>query len=74
MCFGEGVREGEGQELLQDRALRGSSAQPRGTGAGQGWGPCPTRGSVVPGRAEPRHREGLGAGQVNPVGCVKLHG
>lgn len=47
MCFGEGVREGEGQELLQDRASRGSSAQPRGTGAGQGQGPCPTRGSVV---------------------------
>lgn len=74
VCFGEGAREGGGQELVQDRASRGSSAQPRGTGAGQGRGPCPTSGSVVPGRAEPRHREGLGAGQVNPAGCVKLHG
>lgn len=72
MCFGEGVREGEGQELLQDRVSRGSSAPWH-----RGWpetGTLPHEGSVVPGRAEPRHREGLGAGQVNPVGCVKLHG
>lgn len=78
VCYVELIMEGEGQELVQDRASRGAALHTRvAPGLARDGDPAPRAAPWWPGRAEQRHREGLGAGQVNLVGCgfcVKLHG